>query len=426
MNAYFITTLLTVSLVSSPSRHLSCCTFLSFGHIAPYSHPFQARTRRILHADAEWDQEDQLSRRAERNAAASELRRAELISLAALVLSPLAGSWLLTWLMETFTDGNRYLNKFNIRLFMLASGIRPWSHALSLFRQRLLHLQEVVHYPSSKFETLQRRVIRLESDLSTMRKLVAMKTDVSLLREGIDLPLTQLSRSMRRYEKKEEHLRMSAEDKFSLIESRLEDLLRETAINAELIEEERHERQHAVSLPASIFQAIRLALGQRSHERPNRYDAPRTLPPHASLGIAAPPDKSANSSLSQTSSSDSLTGYGSPPRYGPVAPTTTSCVPLDQPSWTEEGLAYWVFLPINLPRSVLRTAMSLANGRYNAARDANYAHSYAAISSNPSNPPSSQHHRLPASSRSRTFASSPTELRPPAPSTTASHLTRRV
>ena len=82
----------------------------------------------------------------------------------------------------------------------------------------------MVHYPSSKVESLNRRIQRLESDLSTLRKLVATKSDVSLLREGIDLPLTQLSRSMRRYEKKEEHLRMSAEDKFVLVENRLEDL----------------------------------------------------------------------------------------------------------------------------------------------------------------------------------------------------------
>lgn len=63
----------------------------------------------------------------ERQAAAAELKRAEAISLVFLVASPVAGAWLLHWLMETFSDGNRYLNSFNIRLFMLASGIKPWS-----------------------------------------------------------------------------------------------------------------------------------------------------------------------------------------------------------------------------------------------------------------------------------------------------------
>lgn len=87
----------------------------------------------MLHGDAEDEHTESgneaVSRelKRERQAAAAELKKAEIISLAALVLSPVAGAWLLHWLMETFTDGNRYLNTFNIRLFMLASGIKPWS-----------------------------------------------------------------------------------------------------------------------------------------------------------------------------------------------------------------------------------------------------------------------------------------------------------
>lgn len=107
---------------------------------------------------------------------------------------------------------------------MLAAGIKPWSHAFSLLRRHLLHLHEVVNYPSSRVEILNRRVSGIESELSQLRRLVALKKDVSLLRDGIDVPLTQLSRNMRRFEKKEEHLRLSAEDKFNLMESRLEDL----------------------------------------------------------------------------------------------------------------------------------------------------------------------------------------------------------
>lgn len=239
-----------------------------------------------------------------------------------------------------------------------------------------------------------------------------MKSDVSLLRDGIDLPLSQLSRTMRRYEKKEEHLRMSAEDKFGLVESRLEDLLREVAINAELIEEERRERQRVVSLPFSIFQALRYAIGQRSHESPHReylYDAPRNLPSTATLNLTAPPATESattaaapvaptsagiakpSSNMAQSMSSDSLPGYSSPPRYltppsrgstkaAPSAPSPSS--PASTPSWTEEGLAYWVFLPLNIPKTVLRSAMSLANSRVSDARDAGYAQGYASIASN--------------------------------------------
>lgn len=46
---------------------------------------------------------------AQREAAAAELRRVELASLLACMVSPLVGGWMLSWLMENLTDGNRYL-----------------------------------------------------------------------------------------------------------------------------------------------------------------------------------------------------------------------------------------------------------------------------------------------------------------------------
>lgn len=240
---------------------------------------------------------------------------------------------------------------------------------------------------------MSRRLGRLEADLSSLRKLVATKSDVSLLRDGIDLPLTQLSRTMRRYEKKEEHLRMSAEDKFSLVENRLEDLLREVAINAELIEEERRQRQRVISLPASIFQALKYAIGQRSQESSHHeylYDSQtRALGSSVPLNLTAPPVpdnttiKPGTPSFKTTSnSSDSLPDYSSPPRY-PASVSRGSAVPtssFQQPSlssspptsstlgWTEEGLAYWVFLPINIPKTVLRSAFSYANNQVGEAK----------------------------------------------------------
>lgn len=184
-----------------------------------------SRTRRILSADALAQDEDESPERTKmRELAAAELRTAELVSLAFTLLSPLIGAYVLHWLQASLTDGERYLNAFNIRLFTLAAGIKPWTHGFSLIRRRILLLQEEVHYPSLQVETISRRMKRLEADLSQLRKLYATKADVRVLRDGIDVPLTQLSRAVKRYEKKEEHLRMSAEDKFGVVESRLEDL----------------------------------------------------------------------------------------------------------------------------------------------------------------------------------------------------------
>jgi hypothetical protein len=241
---------------------------------------------------------------------------------------------------------------------------------------------------------MSRRLGRLEADLASLRKAVALKSDVSLLQDGIDLPLTQLSRTMRRYEKKEEHLRMSAEDKFSLVESRLEDLLREVAINAELIEEERRQRQRIVSLPVSIFRALKYALGQGDSAGSHRdylYDtSTRSLPMSAPLHLTAAGNAdiaAASGAKVMTSSSSKAINDNSPqhssfssdssPEYAsPIRPTYGSAFPSAPPpssklGWTEEGLAYWVFLPINVPKTVIRSAFSFANGRVNDAQ--NYA-----------------------------------------------------
>ncbi|CDW97443.1 hypothetical protein, partial [Sporisorium scitamineum] len=149
-----------------------------------------------------------------RHAAAAELRRSELLSLVFCVLSPVLGAYMLHWMRETMTDGNKYLNTFNIRLFTLAAGIKPWSHAVTLIQRRMLYLQEEVHHPSSKVEKMNQRLRRLEADLSSLRKLYATKNDLRVLRE-YDV---QLGRAVRRSERKEEHLRLSAEEKFSIVE----------------------------------------------------------------------------------------------------------------------------------------------------------------------------------------------------------------
>ena len=230
----------------------------------------------------------------------------------------------------------------------------------------MLFLQEEVHYPSTQVELLSRRMRQMESELSTLRKLFATKNDVRLLRDGIDMPLSQLSRAVRRYEKKEEHLRLTAEDKFTLVENRLEDLLREVVINAELIEVERQERERVANLPMSMFQAVRYALGQRTSQyRHYLHDAPRSLPSAQSLGISSPeavmtPGGGVNgASMAQqqqqyrTSAPTTPNGGGFHEAYPNAASGQNSP---DNSRWFERGSLYYVFLPLNLTNSVLKYA----------------------------------------------------------------------
>ncbi|KDN42188.1 DUF1000-domain-containing protein [Tilletiaria anomala UBC 951] len=368
----------------------------------PWDMYYAARTRKVLHADmvADEQQNETPEQRQTRLAATAELHRAELVALVWCIASPVAGAWLLHWLRETLTDGSDYLNTFNIRLFMFSAGIKPWIHAFKLIRRRLLFLQEEVHYPHSQVEQLSRRLRQMEAEISALRKIFATKGDVRLLRDGIDTPLAQLSRAVRKYEKKEEHLRLSAEDKFNLVESRLEDLLREVAINAELIEVERRERERIANLPMSLFQAVRYALGRSgagSSTQQHHYlhDAPRSLPSTTALGIGdtqgglgsptgsgfvplhqypAPPGKSAgppigpststsngSAAAAGSSGANSANGGPSPTSNGSSLPEMyLHSIPLSPNSrsapWYERGSMWYLFLPLNLTNSALKLA----------------------------------------------------------------------
>ncbi|SNX87059.1 related to TRX2 - thioredoxin II [Melanopsichium pennsylvanicum] len=333
---------------------------------------------------------------APRNTAASELRRSEFLSLVLCILSPLMGAYMLHWMRETMTDGNKYLNTFNIRLFTLAAGIKPWSHAISLLRRRMLFLQEKVHYPSSKVEKLNSRLRRIEADLSSLRKLYATKSELKVLKEYDQ----QLGRAVRRSERKEEHLRLSAEEKFSIVEGRLEDLLREVAINAELIEEERREREKAASLRISLFEAVKYLLGsglavRRASPKHYLHDMPRSLPSTAALGISATspssedhfglsatnaplasPDSQVFSSPRAISSSAAAARTQSPPESTITEITSTQSSTnnprnrnekrihhhhhqqhhvVSEP-WWERGMAFYLFLPLNVSSAAIRFA----------------------------------------------------------------------
>ncbi|CBQ69001.1 related to TRX2-thioredoxin II [Sporisorium reilianum SRZ2] len=334
-----------------------------------------------------------------RRAAAAELRRSELLSLVFCVMSPLLGAYMLHWMRETMTDGNKYLNTFNIRLFTLAAGIKPWSHAMTLVQRRMLHLQEEVHHPSSKVEKMNQRLRRLEADLSSLRKLYATKNDLRVLRE-YDV---QLGRAVRRSERKEEHLRLSAEEKFSIVEGRLEDLLREVAMNAELIEEERRERERAASLRISLFEAVKYLLGsgltvRRASPKHYLHDMPRSLPSTAALGIrAASPEAEVSfeqhmssapppTPLSPTGDSRGFPAGAVRQKSPPMQKGTANfhrepvAAPFDPRSqhvnggamvprsrsqhtahhvsdpWWERGMAFYLFLPLNVSSAAVRFA----------------------------------------------------------------------
>lgn len=105
-----------------------------------------------------------------------------------------------------------------------------------------------MHYPVPTVSLLIKRVQALEDEVDALRTSHATKADVKLLKDGVDAPLTQLSKAVRRYERKEEYLRLSSEEKFALLSERQEEMLHEISVNAHVIEQLRADQEKSGSV----------------------------------------------------------------------------------------------------------------------------------------------------------------------------------
>lgn len=84
---------------------------------------------------AEAEAQDDPTLRAIRLTSAAQLKRAELFSLSLTFLVPAIGAALLYFARGLLSDPDRYINRFLIGLFAIASSIKPISHAVRLLEQ---------------------------------------------------------------------------------------------------------------------------------------------------------------------------------------------------------------------------------------------------------------------------------------------------
>lgn len=202
----------------------------------PWEIYYASRTRHILESSISNDGEfeDPVTARG-RELAAHSLRRNEMLALLACMVVPAVGSYLLLFARGLLHDADRYINNQMVGLFALATCVKPVLHFSQLMKQNSLFYQEAVWYPSTEVHLLRRRIEHLEKDLSQLSRAFATKSDVRLLRDGLDIPLTQLSKAVRRFDRKEEYLRLSSEERFALMNAKLEEATREVSNQAELL-----------------------------------------------------------------------------------------------------------------------------------------------------------------------------------------------
>lgn len=166
-------------------------------------------------------------------AALSELHALEVFYLTLSVLSPFLGATLLRTVVVSFS-GPSAVSWFSLSLFVLATGMRPWKHAIQRLRERTTDLHTTIHYPPSdtnKMEVLINRVAQLESELKTLRK--QSKTFNSDMYDHVEDAIEMMEITVRRQEKKAEVSKAFVDGRLMKLEQNVEALLERMEIRAD-------------------------------------------------------------------------------------------------------------------------------------------------------------------------------------------------
>ncbi|KAG2114413.1 hypothetical protein DEU56DRAFT_874313 [Suillus clintonianus] len=167
--------------------------------------------------------------------ASSELHKLEIFYLFLTILSPLLGVAILRVVIISVA-GPETITWFSTSLFILATGMRPWKHAVERLRQRTKDLHTVIHYPpasspdtQSQIEALAARVAELEAQLKECNETVkALTEDVF---DHVEGAVEGLDKSMRKQEKKNDAFYSAQELRLATLEQNMEALLERKEIS---------------------------------------------------------------------------------------------------------------------------------------------------------------------------------------------------
>ncbi|KAJ3887400.1 hypothetical protein GG344DRAFT_55761 [Lentinula edodes] len=178
----------------------------------PWTLYYNARPRVRPHSTSLPAAEDFYTRRA-----LSELRFLEFLFFSFAVVSPFLGAYLLRYVTFAVT-GQDIHSWFSIGLFILATGVRPWSHLVQRFNQRVTDLHDIVHYHSSVKEgssedvvEMKQQLERLHEQMQDMEKLI-IKLKKKLAKETnevydyVDEQVDSVEKIVKRHEKALEYV----------------------------------------------------------------------------------------------------------------------------------------------------------------------------------------------------------------------------
>jgi hypothetical protein len=162
----------------------------------------------------------------------SELRTHQGFYLLLTVFSPLLGAMFLRFVL-TSVSGADQISWFSTTLFVLATGMRPWSHLLTRLRQRTSDLHDTIHYPSpqsafvatQKLQGAMKRVETLERELKDIKGRVASNAGVEEIYDDLNGGLEEIEKSVRKNQRRAEAARVAQEKRLAALEKNLAFLL---------------------------------------------------------------------------------------------------------------------------------------------------------------------------------------------------------
>ncbi len=142
-----------------------------------------------------------------------ELHRHEVVYLALAVLSPLGGALFLRHVLSALGEQSS-ISWFSTTLFVLATGIRPWTHFVNRLQSRTHDLHTALHYPDEDslvhmyeqtnraLHASQKRIDALERELNVVRESLRRAEQLREVCDDLTDVLGELERAGKRTERK--------------------------------------------------------------------------------------------------------------------------------------------------------------------------------------------------------------------------------
>lgn len=220
------------------------------------------------------------------------------------ILSPAIAGYTLQYSRYLLSSVDRYISSFNVTVFILGASIKPLTHIMVLLQERTLFLQSEAQVSESHVETLEARVDLLEKELFGLRKAFATKKDLGQVAEDINPTISQLTKALKRFEKRDLALRTWSEEQFTAIDLKVREFDQYICYR---IEQDQRQQAHGlfvtlVLLPLniSLWAAKRITLLLPAHHNGNNLlPSSAHLEKYSSLVSSKPSTPSTQNTFSE-------------------------------------------------------------------------------------------------------------------------------